>query len=330
MLRTRFSRTMLGLAGACLLAASIPVARAQVELKAVDNDHVAVTINGKPFSDFYIGKSYPKPFLAPLRSASGLVVTRKYPIETVEGESRDHPHHRGLWIGYGTVGDANFWENEPESKASGDNPSLKGLVTLKSLGELKPGKKSGSISAVFNWEVPGHGVMLEEDRTMTFYAGDTMRVLDVDFTLTAKIDVKFGDTKEGFFAIRLADSMTGKNGGLMTNSEGGQTEKNVWGKRADWVDYDGSVDGQKVGVAIFDSPRSYNHPTRWHARDYGLFAANPFGVTEFDSKSSDKGGKALAAGESLQFHYRVVIHPGDVPKKEIAKLYAAYAKQTSK
>ncbi|HMF76684.1 MAG TPA: PmoA family protein [Bryobacteraceae bacterium] len=330
MIRTGFSKTITGLLAGVVLAASIPSAQAQVELRNVDNDHIAITIGGQPFSDFYLGKSYPKPFLAPLRSATGQVVTRKYPIETVEGESRDHPHHRGLWIGYGAVSDVNFWENEADSKASGDNPSMKGLVTLKNLGELKPGKTSGSISAVFNWEVPGRGVMLEEDRTMTFYATDNMRVFDVDFTLTAKTAVKFADTKEGFFAIRLADSMAGKNGGLMTNSEGAQTEKNVWGKRADWVDYDGSVEGQKVGIAIFDGPQSYNHPTRWHARDYALFAANPFGVTEFDSKSSDKGGKNLASGEALQFHYRVVIHAGDLTKKELAKLYDSYAKQSSK
>jgi hypothetical protein len=330
MIRIRLTGRIQGLALACLLAASTPAAHGQVDFKNVDNDHIAITINGQPFSDFYLGKAYPKPFLAPLRSATGLVVTRKYPIETVEGESRDHPHHRGLWIGYGAISQVNFWENEPESKASGDNPSVKGLIKLKTLGELQPGKKSGSISAVFDWEAPGRGVMLQEDRTMTFYADKTMRVMDVDFVLTAKTDVQFADTKEGFFAIRLADSIAGKNGGLMTNSEGAQTEKDVWGKAADWVDYDGTVEGQKVGVAIFDSPESYSHPTRWHSRDYGLFAANPFGVKEFDPKSKDTGGRDLAAGKAIYFHYRVVIHAGDVTKKELAKMYAGYSKQSRK
>jgi Methane oxygenase PmoA len=311
----------------CVLIAT-PLAQAQVELQKIGDDHIAIAINGKPFSDFYYGTTHPKPFLAPLRSANGLVVTRKYPLETVEGESRDHPHHRGLWVGYGDVSKINFWENEPDSKPSGDNPTIKGLVTLKSLSELKPGKKSGSISAVFNWQTETTGVLLEEERTMTFYAEKARRTIDVDFTFTAKQPVQFADTKEGFFAIRLADSIAGKNGGLMTNSEGAQTEKNVWGKRADWVDYDGTVDGQKVGVVIFDGPQSYNHSARWHSRDYGLFAANPFGVAEFDKNSTEKGGHALAAGESLHFSYRVIIHAGDVPKKEIAKLYASYAKQS--
>jgi methane monooxygenase PmoA-like len=304
-----------------------PALDAQVEFKNIDNDRIAISINGQPFSDFCFGSAYPKPFLAPLRSATGLIVTRRFPMETVEGESHDHPHHRGLFIGYGNVSDVNFWETERGSKASGDNPTTKGLIVLEKLGELKPGKKSGSIAASFAWQAPERGAMLEEQRTMTFYAEHDLRTVDVDFTLTAKIPVKFADTKEGFFAIRVADSISGKKGGIMTNSEGAQTEKNVWGKRADWVDYEGTVDGHKVGILIFDDPGNFNHPPRWHSRDYGLFAVNPFGVKDFDSNSREPGGHSFAAGESLRFEYRVIIHPGDLSKKEIADLYSAYVKR---
>jgi hypothetical protein len=302
-------------------------AAAQVEFKNVDGDHISVAINGKPFSDFQIGKAYPKPFLAPLRAANGLIVTRHFPQEMVEGESRDHPHHRGLWIGYGDVNGVNFWENEPASKTSPENPALKGVLTLKSLGELKPGKKSGTLQAVFEWAGPQQGPLLEEDRTMTFYADREVRTFDVDVSLTAKAAVKFADTKEGFFAIRLADSMAGKNGGLMTNSEGAQTEKNVWGKRADWVDYDGTVDGQKVGIVILNNPKNGGEAPRWHSRDYGLFAVNPFGLKEFDPKAEGQGGRELKAGETIRLRYRVVIHPGDFPKKKIEDLYKDYARK---
>ncbi len=307
--------------------ASAALLSAQVDLKAVGTDRVSISINGQPFSDFYIGTKYPKPFLAPLRTATGLIVTRKYPLEKVEGESRDHPHHRGLWIGYGDVSQVNFWENELDSKTSGDNPAVKGNVVLQSLGDVNSGKKSGNLSAVFEWRAPGRGDMIEERRVMTFYAEPDVRTIDVDATLTAKTDLKFADTKEGFFAIRLADSMIEKNGGMMTNSEGAQTEKNVWGKRADWVDYDGSVEGQKVGIVIFDNPQNYNHPPRWHSRAYGLFAVNPFGLKDFDPKATGEGGHALKAGESLRFRYRVVIHPGDVPKKKVADWYSDYTKK---
>jgi methane monooxygenase PmoA-like len=310
---------------ACAGASSI---YAQVEFKTVEKDHISISINGQPFSDFHIGSNYPKPFLAPLRAASGVIVTRKWPIETVEGESRDHPHHKGLFIGYGDISGVNFWENEQASKASGDNPSLKGPIALKSLDDVSPGKKSGSIAATFIWSAPGHGDMIEERRTMTFYAEPDIRRMDIDFTFTAKSNLKFADTKEGFFAIRVADSMTEKNGGLMTSSEGAQTEKNVWGKRADWVDYDGTVEGQKVGIVIFDHPENLNHPTRWHSRAYGLFAANPFGLKEFDPNATGQGGYSMNAGDTLRFRYRIIIHPGDVPKKKIAGWYSDYTKKT--
>jgi Methane oxygenase PmoA len=317
---------------ACLALLSCVPGTAQVDLQAVGNDHVSITINGQPFSDFYIGPAYAKPFLAPLRTASGLTVSRRFPMERVEGESNDHPHHRGLWIGYGTISDVNFWENDPNSKTSGGNPSVKGLLVLEQLNEVKPGKKSGSITATFGWRAPGHGDskgdMIEERRTLTFYAEPEVRTVDVDTTLTAKTRLKFEDTKEGFFAIRLADSMTAKNGGMMTNSEGAQTEKDVWGKRADWVDYDGTVEGQKVGIVIFDHPQNLNHPPRWHARAYGLFAVNPFGLRDFDAKATGRGGYEMAPGASLHLRYRVIIHPGDVPKRKIESWYAAYAKKT--
>lgn len=317
---------MAGLMAAAAFCLAWPAA-AQVAFQNIGGDHISVTINGEPFTDFHIGQNDSKPFLAPLRTANGLIVTRHYPQEMVEGETRDHPHHRGFFVGYGDVNGVNFWETEPNSKTSGDNPQVKGTLKVKSLGALKPGKKSGSIQAVIEWASPEKGAVLEEDRTMTFYADRAIRTFDVDLTLTAKVDAKFADTKEGFFAIRLADSMTGKNGGLMTNAEGAQTEKNVWGKKSAWVDYDGTVDGQKVGVVIFNNPKNSADPPRWHSRDYGLFAVNPFGLKEFEPKAEGQGGMDLKAGDTLRLRYRVVIHPGDYPKQKIEDLYKDYVRK---
>jgi Methane oxygenase PmoA len=312
---------------ACMVLFAAAQGRAQVDVTPAGSDHISIAIKGQLFSNFYIGSEYPKPFLAPLRTATGVIVTRKWPMESVEGESRDHPHHKGLWIGYGDLNNVNFWEIEPASKPSGDNLTTKGAVVLRSVDDVSGGKKSGRITATFEWQVPGDSDILEEHRTMTFYADADTRTIDVDVTFTAKVAVKFADSKEGFFAIRVADSMTEKNGGLMTNSEGAQTEKNVWGKRADWVDYDGTVEGHKVGIVIFDHPRNFNHPPRWHARAYGLFAVNPFGLKAFDPKATNEGGDSLRAGESMRFRYRVVVHPGDVPKKKIADWYSDYSKK---
>src|SRR5690349_5768368 len=141
-------------AGAVLFAAA--QSHAQVELKAVGSDHIAIAINGQPFSDFYIGNKYPKPFLAPLLSATGLIVTRKGPMENVEGESRDHPHHKGLWIGYGDINKVNFWESEAASQPSGNNPTAKGTILLRSVDDVSSGKKTGYVTATFEWQAPGH------------------------------------------------------------------------------------------------------------------------------------------------------------------------------
>lgn len=312
-----------------LIAGAVP-AFGQVEIKQADSDHLTITINGQPFTNFYSGNTFPKPFLAPLRTASGLVVTRKYPMENVEGETRDHQHHRGLFIGYGEINGLNFWENEfkYQSNAPKNFDSAKnGKMILRKLDQVKSGKNSGRIEATFDWAGPNGAVILEEKRTMTFYASsEDERVFDIAFTLEAKKQAQFADTKEGFFAIRVADSMTEKNGGLMTNSEGAETEKNVWGKPAKWVDYNGAVEGQKIGIAIFDHPGNYNHPERWHSRAYGLFAVNPFGLKDFEPKAAGKGGYTMKPGEELRFRYRIVIHPGDMTKKKLDDLYSEFAK----
>src|SRR5579863_9422345 len=105
---------------------------AQVELQAAGTDHIEISINGQSFSNFYVGSAYPKPFLAPLRSATGLIVTRRYPMESIEHESRDHPHHRGLWIGYGNVNGVNFWENEFKvANTDAETPKKRGRIVLR-------------------------------------------------------------------------------------------------------------------------------------------------------------------------------------------------------
>ena len=152
-------------------------------------------------------------------------------------------------------------------------------------------------------------------------------VIDCRFVVRALGEaVKFGDTKEGTFAVRLASSLTAPSG-TMVNSSGGEGEAQVWGKRADWVNVDGMVDGQEVGVAVFDSPQSFRHPTYWHARGYGLLAANPFGLSFFLKDPKQDGSYLLPAGQSVTFAYRVVIHGGDYKKAKISERYKEYAKQ---
>jgi Family of unknown function (DUF6807) len=292
---------------AAFLLLAIPLA-AQVKITQQGNTKVSVEIDGKPFTDFYIGPDTQKPYLAPLRTADGKIVTRQFPmVKGIAGEPTDHPHHRGLWFTHGDVNGYDFWGNEPDQKGAGKG---KGRVILERVSKVTSGKKSGTITATFQWKTDAGDVPLIETRTMTFYSDPQVRMFDFDATLSPQVEVKFGDTKEGMFAIRLAPGLEEDKGGKLVNAQNKVGEKNVWGKRSEWADYSGTIDGAQVGVAIFDNPGNPRTPTYWHARAYGLFATNIFGVHDFENDKSRDGSLSIRPGQPLRFRYRVIIHPG--------------------
>lgn len=313
---------------ACLSVA-LP-ALAQVKL-ARDGDRITVEVDGKPFTALYVaGPDTTKPYLHPVRAASGTIVTRQYPMAMVAGELRNEKHQRGLWFSHGDVNGFDFWDNE----ASYTTPN-RGFIVLDRIVRLKNGSREGSLEARFNWVDPSHKPLLTEHRKMVFYSDPALRIIDLDITLEALEAVTFKDTKEGTFGIRLAAGLEGptphapvepKRTGVIRNSNGGQGEPECWGKRANWVDVSGEVNNEKLGVAVFDNPKNPRHPTYWHVRAYGLLAANIFGVSAFERNPALNGSRTLQPGETMRFRYRVVVHPGDAASANIAGLYDAYSR----
>ncbi|MCX6610640.1 MAG: PmoA family protein [Acidobacteria bacterium] len=304
-----------------LLAATI--SWSQVKLTQAP-DRIRIEIDGKHFSDYIISADSTKPYLHPLRTANGKQITRSFPMDLVEGEKRDHPHHRGLWFSHGDVNGWDFWANEKNQKGVGKG---RGEIKVVKVKDLKSGKKSGSVSTVQDW-IDGSGKrLLSEARTMTFYSepGNGLRTMDFDITLTAVEESVFGDTKEGVFAMRLVRALEEESTGTMTSVDG-EKEKNVWGKRSPWVDYSGTLDGEKLGVVILDHPSNPRHPTYWHSRAYGLFASNIFGIRDFTrDKAATGGAMTLKAGETMRFRFRVIIHPGDVKSFDPASSWKKFA-----
>ncbi len=301
----------------------------QVKIKQM-KDRISVDINRKPFTDLYIGPECMKPFLHPLRSTHGTIVTRRFPMEEVEGESRDHKHQRGLWFAHSNVNGFDFWNNE----STYTTPN-RGRIQLNRVDKLRSGAKHGSIGVSFDWKDPSGNILLTENRTMTFYADPVNRIIDFDFELMAATDVTFGDVKDGIFGMRVASGLESTRPviplnpartGTMVNSDGAFGEKDCWGKRVSWMDYFGTVDGEKVGIAIFDNPAN-SRRGYWHSRDYGLFAINITGAKEFTHDPHADASLRLSPGDRLRLRYRVVIHPGDYKDAEIAELYSAYAHQ---
>jgi hypothetical protein len=294
-------------------------------------DSVEVLIGGKPFTTYYFGASSPKPYLYPLRSAEGTIVTRGFPMRTdIPGESRDHPHHRALFFAHGDINGIDFWGESPPSKqgqtAKGVYYSSEELPKGRTVFRMLDVAKAGMLGATFGLVGPDGKTIGSETQQYTFHGDASTRVIDCAFALTADqgVPLKLGDTKEGTFAIRLVKALEAPNV-KMLNSEGKVGEKEIWGRRADWVDYSGAMAGEKLGIAIFDSPTNIKHPTTWHAREYGLFAVNPFGEHDFYHDPKRDGSVTIPAGQSLVLRYRVLIHHGDAAEAQVAEAYRHYA-----
>lgn len=304
-------------------------------------EQIAVEIDGKPFTVFYIGgKDLNRPHLHPLRAASGKIVNRSFPAGQVPGETTDHPHHAGLFYGHGDVNGFNYWaiQNVPTPGSKAD--ATMGRIVLKQMVSVKSGKESGSMDVVLDWLKPDGKPLLTETRKMTFHAHPMLRIIDFDFDFAAIDKVVFRDTKEGTFAMRMATALeeppakppekasgparTGK----LSNAQGGEREANVWGKRSEWVDYSGELDGEKVGVVMMDHPGNPRHPTYWHSRGYGLHSINPFGVSDFLNDKTQSGSLTIEPGQHVRFRYRVIIHPGR-SRARLAELYEQYAQTKS-
>ena len=290
-----------------------------------DQGKVRIEINGQLFS-YYIYRGYSRPILYPVMGPGQIPMTRNWPLKNVPGETHDHPHHKSLWWAHGDINGVDFWSESPRA----------GKIVHQEFLKLCSGEKEGEIQTR-NWLVTKEGKRIGTvDFDIHIYNVPNVRIMDFNVTVRATDgDLVFGDTKEGTMAIRVAESMRvrpneynkGKPHGHMLNSEGVQ-DAACWGKRASWVDYYGPVKGQIMGIAIFDHPANPRHPTWWHARDYGLFAANPFGVHHFEGKPAGTGDFHLKNGQSVTWRYRFVFHRGNTKQARIAELYQQYARRT--
>ena len=278
-------------------------------------EELTIRIHDKLFTTYRINEG-PKPFFFPLIGVDGLRYSRAYPMQTIVGEDSDHPHQRSLWFTYGLVNGVDFW-----SEAKGH-----GSITETTRKYEGSGYVQQVLRTTNDWLDANGKKLLEDERIMTIWGTKDKRVLDFDVTLKASAGpVEFGDTKEGMFGIRVPSSMDvkAKKGGKITNAEGLE-DAATWGKRSAWVDYSGPVDDKTIGITILEHPESFGHPTPWHVRDYGLFAANPFGKHDF-GLTKEPTPTRLEAGKSLRFRYRVALHPGDVKAASPKALYGFYA-----
>ena len=291
-------------------------------------DRIRVELGGQLFTE-YIFTGAPRPYLYPVLATDGTRLNRDFPMKKdTPGEETDHPHHRSLWFAHGAVDGVDFW-----TEGTG-----KGLIVSESVTATAAGPVA-TIVARNRWVTPAGVVACTDETTVRLATVPAGRQIDYEVTLRAPADksVVLGDTKEGSMALRVAQWLTPphtyakkkvEGGGRIVNAEG-IVNSEAWGKRSTWVDYSAPKDGQVYGIAMFDHPKNPRHPTWWHVRDYGLFAANPFGQHDFEPvhKNNPKiGDLTIPAGGSVTFRWRFLFHSGDEKAAKIAEAYAAYAK----
>jgi hypothetical protein len=258
---------------------------------------VDITIDGKPFTSYIWPTTLKKPTLYPLRTAKGTIVTRGFPLEPRKGERVDHPHHVGLWLNHGDVNGLDFWNNSDAVPAK--QARKMGTILQRKIVEAKSGD-TGELGVETDWVRPDQQPILHERTRFVFSGTADSRVIDRVTTLTAGDEkVVFKDNKEAFIGMRVARGLeqpddkpeiftdaSGKPAsapvldntgvtGEYVSSEGLKGDA-VWGTRGRWTLLGGTVDGEPVTLAILDNPSNPGFPTYWHARGYGLFAANRF------------------------------------------------------
>ena len=298
---------------------NLPAAAAW-ELK-VEEGRIAIMENGRELTRYEASRV---PFVYPLPSPSGANLARRWPIEdAAPGEELDHPHHRSLWFSHGAVNGFDFW-----SWHGPGEPEIQHLeVTRKEVGT-----NGASFTVRLQWLADGKP-LLREHRTYRFSRPDG-KSLAIGFETRLEAvaeEVEFGDTKEGTFAVRVDRTLRLKGEmaeGRILDSER-RTDADAWGKRSKWVAFHGPDElGEPAVVAMFDHPQNLRHPTWWHARDYGLLAANPFGIHDFESREDDTSGRfVLKKGETLDLRYLVLLHHGTPASADLDAHWKTFSTQ---
>ncbi len=302
-----------------------------------DQEKVEVLIEGKLFTSYIWPENIKKPSLWPLISQEGNELTRQFPFKKKEGERVDHPHHVGLWLNYGDVNGLDFWNNSDSIDA--DRMSEYGMIKHQEIVSMESGDEA-VLKTQSDWVSMDGKKLLNDETTFTFKVQDGVRIIDRMTTLTAQGEaVSFTDNKEGMIGVRMARELELPSNETLTLSDAkgnitkvenpdnttvtgnylsseGISGGDVWGTRAEWMKLSGTINGEKVALVIYDTKENVGYPTYWHARGYGLFAANPLGQKIF-SEGKEELNFELAANESTTFYHRIAIFSEDPAPEKI-------------
>jgi len=297
-------------------------------------DAVEFKVGDELVTRYHIGESVAKPYFWPVNAPGNIPVTRAWPLEKGSPkETTDHVHQKSIWFCHGDVlpegleiqqkikgvRGVDFWSEAPGH----------GIIVCTEAVVSKEGP--GSLKTRNEWRTADGKKILDETRVIGLKVlpnGSRLLTLDIDMHAN-DYPITFDDTKEGSMGVRVSDEIVTKNGGRFTNAEGKVDEKAIWGQPSPWCDYVGRIGGKTAGIALFDDPN--NKPSAvWHARGYGLMAANPFGRDgSFPSQKGKTDLVRLAKGDHLKLRYGILIHAGDTKEAKVADAFAEFSKKVN-
>jgi hypothetical protein len=289
------ARAAPGVAVALMLAAPVVLAEPALQFVKLENS-LTVNAGDKPVATYvWNDPRILRPYLTGLRTSGGVQVTRNHP--PVEGQDpTDHAEmHPGVWLAFGDISGADFWRN-------------KAAVRHVGFVESPLGDDTGGGFAVRNVYVVGEKTLADEICRVRIDIRPTGYLITWDSRFSGPEDFTFGDQEEMGLGIRVATPLTVKNGGRIVNSDGLVNEPQVWGKQAEWCDYSGTIGGTPLGMLLMADPQNFRR-SWFHARDYGVLVANPFGQNAFTK--GEKSQITVRPGESLRLRFGVLVHQGD-------------------
>ena len=247
-----------------------------------------------------------RPYIHPLIAPDGVGVL-------TENAPSHHPWQHGLYVGLNDINGVGFWterlHRHPEHDGSFHPFSLD-----------PPHVEATSVRWAVRsvWKSPRGEPMLTEEQRWHLAGDGATYALDLDWHLTAAIDLTFGQYAYGGLFLRMPYRR--EQGGTVENSEGRHGAGETESQRARWVAVNMPIEGRpaaslEAGVAIMDHPANPEHPVPWRVD-------NQFGICP---SRSIAGAWHLARGETSISQYRLLVFCGPVDSQLIERSWRAYA-----
>ena len=294
--------------------AVVSAAPPRCEVLPLAGSRTSLRVLGQEVACWNHGSDAPRPFLFPVNGPTGVSLVRMgHP------GAPDHDHHRGVWFAHHNVEGHGFWADgtgcrivQRQWLAYQDGPEAIAAVLL-------------------DWIAADGMLLLEQQVVLVVSGDDSGNRIELQTELrpaAGRDETVLGQTNFGILAVRVAKSISAHFGsGRLTDSEGRVGEPAIFGKRARWMDYSGTVvagsrsqrHDVEEGITLFDHPRNPDHPTHWHVRNDGWMGAS----------LCMKKDRSVRADAPLTLRYLLDCHRGPYDRERAAAAFSRFAESPS-